>query len=150
MVNCLPTARKCLSSRELLSCPNSSLRHFGWHPSLTPRRFHRVLTITRCASLVNSLLQNARTHSVPSLSSTTRSIVFSVRVGHSMGFHSCRLKSGATEEKPVGTVCFSWYKRNEGGSTACICFDGDRLRIREQACMLAMQGLIDMLQKAAE
>ncbi len=57
---------------------------------------------------------------------------------------------GGTESKPVGTVCFAWYKRNEGGNTAHICFDGDRLRVREQACMLAMQGLLDLLQKSAE
>ena len=57
---------------------------------------------------------------------------------------------GGTESKPVGTVCFAWYQRNEGGSTAHICFDGDRLRVREQACMLAMQGLLDLLQKSAE
>jgi len=57
---------------------------------------------------------------------------------------------GGTEEKPVGTVCFAWYKRNEGSNTAHICFDGDRLRIREQACMLAMQGLLDLLQKDSE
>ena len=57
---------------------------------------------------------------------------------------------GGTEEKPVGTVCFAWHKRNEGGSTTRICFDGDRLKVREQSCMLAMQGLLDMLQKAAE
>ena len=57
---------------------------------------------------------------------------------------------GGTEEKPVGTVCFAWYNRNEGTNTALICFDGDRLRIREQACMLAMQGLLDLLQKASE
>jgi nicotinamide-nucleotide amidase len=57
---------------------------------------------------------------------------------------------GGTESKPVGTVCFAWHRRNEGGSTAHICFEGDRLRIREQACMLAMQGLLDMLQKISE
>ena len=57
---------------------------------------------------------------------------------------------GGTESKPVGTVCFAWIKRNEGGNTASICFDGDRLRIREQACMLAMQGLLDVLQKVSE
>lgn len=57
---------------------------------------------------------------------------------------------GGSEEKPVGTVCFAWYGRNEGGSTTRICFDGDRLKVREQACMLAMQGLIDLLQKISE
>ena len=57
---------------------------------------------------------------------------------------------GGTEEKPVGTVCFAWYKRNEGGHTTRIQFNGDRLSIREQSCLLAMQGLLDMLQKAAD
>ena len=57
---------------------------------------------------------------------------------------------GGTEDKPVGTVCFAWYQRNAGGNTARICFDGDRLGIREQACMLAMQGLLDLLQKVSE
>jgi nicotinamide-nucleotide amidase len=57
---------------------------------------------------------------------------------------------GGTESKPVGTICFGWYERSAGSSTTHICFDGDRLRIREQACMLAMQGLLDMLQKVSE
>ena len=57
---------------------------------------------------------------------------------------------GGTEDKPVGTVCLAWYKRGEGGTTAQICFDGDRLRIREQSCLLAMQGLLDLLQKESE
>ncbi len=57
---------------------------------------------------------------------------------------------GGSEDKPVGTVCFGWCKRNEGGTTTRIIFEGDRLKIREQACMLAMQGLIDLLQKESE
>jgi nicotinamide-nucleotide amidase len=54
---------------------------------------------------------------------------------------------GGTQEKPVGTVCFAWCKRNQGGNTTRIQFDGDRLKVREQACMLALQGLLDQLQK---
>ena len=57
---------------------------------------------------------------------------------------------GGTEDKPVGTVCIAWYKRNEGGKSTRIQFKGDRLKVREQSCLLAMQGLIDMLQKAAD
>jgi len=57
---------------------------------------------------------------------------------------------GGTEDKPVGTVCIAWYKRNGGGNSIRIQFKGDRLKIREQSCLLAMQGLIDMLQKAAD
>ena len=57
---------------------------------------------------------------------------------------------GGTDEKPVGTVCLAWCKRNEGGSATHIHFDGDRLKVREQSCMLAMQGLIDLLQRDAD
>ena len=57
---------------------------------------------------------------------------------------------GGTEEKPVGTVCFAWFKRGEAGKTAKICFKGDRLKIREQACLLAIEGLVDLLQKESE
>ena len=56
---------------------------------------------------------------------------------------------GGSEEKPVGTVCFAWCNRNGGISTTKICFDGDRYQVREQACMLAMQGSLDLLQKAS-
>lgn len=57
---------------------------------------------------------------------------------------------GGSDDKPVGTVCFGWCKRNTAGTTTRIIFDGDRLKIREQACLLAMQGLIDLLQKESE
>ncbi len=57
---------------------------------------------------------------------------------------------GGSEDKPVGTVCFGWCKRNAAGITTRIIFNGDRLKIREQACMLAMQGLTDLLQKESE
>lgn len=54
---------------------------------------------------------------------------------------------GGTDDKPVGTVCLGWYKRGTGGTTTRIYFDGDRLKIREQSCLLAIQGLVDLLQK---
>ena len=57
---------------------------------------------------------------------------------------------GGTEEKPVGTVCFAWHSKNGDSNSTQIRFDGDRLKIRQQACMLAMQGLIDILQKISE
>jgi len=57
---------------------------------------------------------------------------------------------GGTEDKPVGTVCFAWVKRNEGGKTTRIKFEGDRLKVREQSCLLAMQGLLERLQMDSE
>ena len=57
---------------------------------------------------------------------------------------------GGMEDKPVGTVCFAWCKRYDGGNATRIHFEGDRIKVREQSCMLAMQGLIDLLQKDAD
>ena len=57
---------------------------------------------------------------------------------------------GGSEEKPVGTVCVAWYERDKGGNTTCIHFEGDRQRVREQSCLLAMQGLLDILQKTSD
>jgi nicotinamide-nucleotide amidase len=57
---------------------------------------------------------------------------------------------GGTKDKPVGTVCFAWFKRNADGKTTRIQFEGDRLKVREQSCLLAMQGLLERLQKDSE
>ncbi len=54
---------------------------------------------------------------------------------------------GGSEEKPVGTVCFAWGDRIAEIITATVLFKGDRQSIRMQSCMMALQGLIDLIQK---
>lgn len=54
---------------------------------------------------------------------------------------------GGTEEKPVGTVCLAWYREGQQVQSTKIHFDGDRQQVRQQACLLALQGLIDLLEK---
>ncbi len=53
---------------------------------------------------------------------------------------------GGTDEKPVGTVCFAWSQRDMETHSARTVFKGDRLQVRQQACMMALQGLIDMVE----
>jgi nicotinamide-nucleotide amidase len=72
------------------------------------------------------------------------------RADYSVSITGIAGPDGGTEDKPVGTVCFAWVKRNESGKTTRIQFDGDRLKVREQACLLAMHGLLDMLQKTVD
>ncbi len=72
------------------------------------------------------------------------------RADYSVAITGIAGPDGGTEDKPVGTVCFAWYSKNGDSSSTLICFDGDRLKIRQQACRLAMQGLIDLLQKISE
>ncbi len=54
---------------------------------------------------------------------------------------------GGTEEKPVGTVCFAWSSRQLGTVTTSTRFQGDRQTVRLQAIMMALEGLLDMLEK---
>ena len=54
---------------------------------------------------------------------------------------------GGTEEKPVGTVCFGWGLRGNETKTAQIRFEGNRERVREQTVLMAVQGLLDIVEK---
>ncbi|NKB37994.1 MAG: nicotinamide-nucleotide amidohydrolase family protein [Gammaproteobacteria bacterium] len=53
---------------------------------------------------------------------------------------------GGSEDKPVGTVCFGWCQRNQSSVTTRVVFEGDREQVRRQSVLLAMQGLLDMLE----
>ena len=52
---------------------------------------------------------------------------------------------GGTLEKPVGTVCISWYNAHSGSKTASYLFVGDRSDVRTQAIRLALFGLIEII-----
>lgn len=53
---------------------------------------------------------------------------------------------GGTPDKPVGTVCLAWSIRNGETRTTGVIFDGDRRMIRDQAILMALQGLLDLLE----
>ncbi|MEI6897894.1 MAG: nicotinamide-nucleotide amidohydrolase family protein [Psychromonas sp.] len=52
---------------------------------------------------------------------------------------------GGSVEKPVGTVCFSWYNALGGEKTETYIFVGDRAAVRHQAIRLALIGLIEII-----
>lgn len=54
---------------------------------------------------------------------------------------------GGTDEKPVGTVYLAWRQRDGTSRSTRVLFEGDRLQIRQQACLMVLQGLIDMLEQ---
>ncbi len=54
---------------------------------------------------------------------------------------------GGTPDKPVGTVCFAWSLRHGKTSSSCVRFEGDRDKVRSLAILMAMQGLLDMLEQ---
>ena len=49
---------------------------------------------------------------------------------------------GGTEDKPVGTVCFSWALKDISFSSEVIVFEGDRDLIRDRAIAYGLQGVL--------
>ncbi|MBT3308352.1 MAG: nicotinamide-nucleotide amidohydrolase family protein [Gammaproteobacteria bacterium] len=54
--------------------------------------------------------------------------------------------SGGSAEKPVGLVWFGWQRRGEAITTAQHIFDGDRNAVRGQTVVVALEGLLRLLQ----
>lgn len=52
---------------------------------------------------------------------------------------------GGTAEKPVGTVCFAWAMKHGAVVSKTQYISGDRGTVREQATIVALRGLLDML-----
>ena len=53
--------------------------------------------------------------------------------------------SGGTATKPVGTVCFAWYRVGKAPITLTVHFDGTREQVRRQSVLRALRGLLDIL-----
>lgn len=53
--------------------------------------------------------------------------------------------TGGCAQKPIGTVCFSWYNTHGTEKTATYLFVGDRSAIRTQAIRVALLGLIEII-----
>jgi len=49
---------------------------------------------------------------------------------------------GGTPEKPVGTVCFGWCRRNGISLTSTQLFAGDRTSVRRQSVVFALEGML--------
>jgi nicotinamide-nucleotide amidase len=52
---------------------------------------------------------------------------------------------GGSEEKPLGTVCFSWQIVDQQPQLAQLCFPGDREQVRLQSVHHALSQLIRLL-----
>ena len=52
---------------------------------------------------------------------------------------------GGTADKPVGTVCFGWAQTNRMVHTETRHFAGDRESVRRQSVMVALQGVLELL-----
>lgn len=53
---------------------------------------------------------------------------------------------GGSADKPVGTVCFGWCQRGQATRTTRVVFAGNREQVRRQSVLMALQGLLDLLE----
>jgi nicotinamide-nucleotide amidase len=53
---------------------------------------------------------------------------------------------GGSADKPLGMVCFAWALPDGKISTQTRHFKGNRESVRRQSVMLALQGLLDLLE----
>lgn len=54
--------------------------------------------------------------------------------------------SGGSPDKPVGTVCFAWSKDQGPTLAQTRRFDGDRESVRRQSVIVALQGVLELLE----
>lgn len=55
---------------------------------------------------------------------------------------------GGSVDKPVGTVCFGWCRRNGTPQTATRHFAGDRTSVRRQAVAFALESMLHQLEQS--
>jgi nicotinamide-nucleotide amidase len=53
--------------------------------------------------------------------------------------------AGGTPEKPVGTVCLAWARKDEAPAAETQCYAGDREAVRRQAVERALTGVLALL-----
>ena len=53
--------------------------------------------------------------------------------------------SGGTRDKPVGTVCFAWARKNGGMVSATRHFKGNRQAVRRRSVEHALKGVLALL-----
>ncbi len=53
--------------------------------------------------------------------------------------------TGGSPEKPVGTVCFAWLLANDQMISEAKHFEGDRQKIRQQACDFSLRKLLSLV-----
>jgi nicotinamide-nucleotide amidase len=54
--------------------------------------------------------------------------------------------SGGSPEKPVGTVCFAWSRKDAAPIAQTRQFEGDRESVRRQSVAFALQTLLELLE----
>jgi nicotinamide-nucleotide amidase len=54
--------------------------------------------------------------------------------------------TGGSSEKPVGMVCFAWATKDGAVSAVTHRFSGDRESVRRQSVIVALQGVLELLE----
>jgi nicotinamide-nucleotide amidase len=100
--------------------------------------------------MLNVTRKTLDTHGAVSIETATEMVEGALQHSHAqvgLAVTGIAGPDGGTEDKPVGTVCFAWSAINTPTLNAISKFDGERNEVREQAIMMAIQGLSELVEK---
>ncbi|NNE37777.1 MAG: CinA family protein [Gammaproteobacteria bacterium] len=100
--------------------------------------------------MLNVTTQTLNTHGAVSIETATEMVEGALKNSHAqvgLAVTGIAGPDGGTDSKPVGTVCFAWSAINSATLNAISKFEGERNEVREQAVMMAIQGLSELVEK---
>ncbi len=70
------------------------------------------------------------------------------RAGVALSITGIAGPGGGSPQKPVGTVCFGWARREGAVRVVTRHFEGDRRGVRLQSVAVALEGVLELLEEA--
>ena len=138
----LTTAESCTGgwvAKVLTDVPGSSIYFDRGFVTYSNQSKHDILGVKEETLLLHGAVSReiVKEMAVGALEASTASI--------SLAVSGIAGPTGGTENKPVGTVCFSWMIRGDIPVAETMYFDGDRDDIRRQAVVHCLEGVIKQI-----
>ena len=138
----LVTAESCTGgwvAKVLTDVPGSSIYFDRGFVAYSNKSKHEILGVKEETLLLHGAVSReiVKEMAVGALEASTASI--------SLAVSGIAGPTGGTENKPVGTVCFSWMIRGDVPVAETMYFEGERDDIRRQAVIHSLKGVIKQI-----
>ncbi len=138
----LTTAESCTGgwvAKVLTDVPGSSIYFDRGFVTYSNQSKHEMLGVKEETLLLHGAVSKAivKEMAIGAIEASTASM--------SLAVSGIAGPTGGTENKPVGTVCFSWMIRGDVPVAETMYFDGDRDDIRRQAVIHCLEGVIKQI-----
>ncbi|MCK5902138.1 MAG: nicotinamide-nucleotide amidase [Cocleimonas sp.] len=139
----LTTAESCTGgwiAKVLTDVPGSSIYFDRGFVTYSNQSKHDMLGVSEETLLLHGAVSEAIVKEMAEGALTKSDASLSLAVSGIAG------PTGGSEDKPIGTVCFSWMIRDDIAVAETVQYDGDRDDIRRQAVIHSLEGIIKQLE----